>query len=72
MLTGKLRHTGAWGPWVASCDPELILWRMSLYGAEIGGDLRFPAERCADVYGITVPKKGILDDVARPKTDCLE
>lgn len=37
--------------------PELTLWRMTLYGAEVSGDLRESFERCSLVYGITVPKK---------------
>lgn len=35
---------------------ELTLWKMSIYGAEFGGDQRQPGERCSMVYGISVPK----------------
>lgn len=35
---------------------ELTLWKMSIYGAEVGGDQRSPAERCSIIYGITAPK----------------
>lgn len=36
--------------------PDLTLWKMSIYGAEVGGDKRQPSERCSVVYGISVPK----------------
>lgn len=35
---------------------ELTLWKMSIYGTEVGGDQRSPAERCSIIYGITAPK----------------
>jgi hypothetical protein len=36
--------------------PELTMWRMSLYGAEVGGDPGNSSARCSVVYGITAPK----------------
>jgi hypothetical protein len=36
--------------------PELTLWKMSIYGAEVGGDQRQPGERSSVVYGISVPR----------------
>ena len=39
----------------ANDSSDLTLWKMSLYGAEVG-DLRAPGVRCSVVYGITVPK----------------
>ena len=36
--------------------PELTLWKMSIYGAEVGGDKRQPGERCSMVYGMSVPR----------------
>jgi hypothetical protein len=35
---------------------ELTLWRMTIYGAAVGGDQRSPGERCSIVYGLTIPK----------------
>jgi hypothetical protein len=35
---------------------ELTLWKMSIYGAEVGGDKRQPGQRSSMVYGISVPK----------------
>jgi len=40
----------------AECS-ELTVWRMSLYGAEISGGHTTYAERCANAYGITAPKR---------------
>jgi hypothetical protein len=40
----------------ANDSSDLTLWKMSLYGAEVGGDPRAPGVRCSVVYGITVPK----------------
>lgn len=37
--------------------PELTLWKMSIYGAEVGGDKRQAGQRSSMVYGISVPKK---------------
>lgn len=37
--------------------PELTLWKLSIYGAEVGGDQRQPGERCSTVYGISSPKR---------------
>lgn len=43
---------------VQSTDcPELTLWKMSIYKAEVGGDKRQPGERSSMVYGISIPKK---------------
>jgi hypothetical protein len=36
--------------------PELTLWKMSIYGAEAGGDKRAPGDRSSIVYGISVPR----------------
>lgn len=35
--------------------PELTLWKMSIYGAEVGGDKRAPGDRSSIVYGISAP-----------------
>lgn len=35
--------------------PELTLWKMSIYGAEVGGDKRQPGQRSSMVYGVSVP-----------------
>lgn len=35
---------------------ELTLWKMSIYGVEVGGDKRQLGERCSIVYCISVPK----------------
>lgn len=40
----------------AECS-ELTVWRMSLYGAEISSGHTTNEERCANAYGITVPKR---------------
>jgi len=37
--------------------PELTLWKMSIYGAEVGGDKSQPGERSTVVYGLSVPRK---------------
>lgn len=37
--------------------PELTIWRMSLYGAVVGGDSRSPMERCSEAYVLTAPKR---------------
>lgn len=36
---------------------ELTVWRMSLYGAQVSGDLRHPLVRCENAYAITTPRK---------------
>lgn len=36
--------------------PELTLWKMSIYGAEVGGDKRAPGDRSSIVYGISAPR----------------
>ena len=42
----------------AKACQELTVWRMSFYGGvTLGGDPRFPHERCVSAYGITAPKK---------------
>ncbi len=38
-------------------SPDLTMWRMSLYGAKVGGDPRNPGEKCSSVYGMTIPKR---------------
>ncbi len=35
-------------------DPRFTVWRMSIYGATVGGA---PAERCRIVYAITAPRR---------------
>ncbi len=35
---------------------DLTLWRMSFYGAELGGDPNAPAQRVSIIYGISVAK----------------
>ncbi len=37
--------------------PELTVWRMSLYGVQIGGDPKVPMEKCSEAYVITAPKR---------------
>lgn len=37
--------------------PELTVWRMSLYRAEVAGGPQTPWERCSSAYGITAPKR---------------
>jgi len=50
--------------------PDLTLWKMSIYGAEVGGDKRQPGERCSMVYGISVPRTwraaNMLMEILRP------
>lgn len=43
------------GVQAADC-PELTLWKMSIYGAEVGGDKRAPADRSSIIYGISTPR----------------
>jgi hypothetical protein len=40
--------------------PELTVWCMSRYGAEVGHDPQFSSERCKNAYGITFPKQWLL------------
>ncbi len=37
--------------------PELTMWRMSLYGAEVGGDPKAPKEGVSEAYVITAPRR---------------
>ncbi len=37
-------------------SPNLTLWKMSIYGAEVGGDPAAPGQRVSMVYGVTVDK----------------
>ena len=37
-------------------SPNLTLWKMSLYGAEVGGDPGAPGQRISMVYGVSVAK----------------
>lgn len=39
----------------AECQ-ELTVWRMSLYGAVVGGDPLSPMEKCSAAYVLTAPK----------------
>jgi len=36
-------------------NPDITLWRMSLYGLEAGGGPRTPHERSSYAYAISVP-----------------
>ncbi len=36
--------------------PELTLWKMSIYAAEVGGDKSAKGERSSVIYGISAPK----------------
>lgn len=36
---------------------ELTVWRMSLYGAQVTGDARYPTGRCSEAYVLTAPKR---------------
>lgn len=40
----------------AECN-ELTVWRMSLYGAEVGDEQMAYAEKCTHAYGITAPNR---------------
>lgn len=60
----KRRETGNFGNGVfvyegvqAKECPELTVWRMSLYGAQVGGDPRHPLVRCENAYALTAPRK---------------
>lgn len=35
-------------------SPNLTLWKMSIYGAEVGGDPAAPGQRVSMVYGVSV------------------
>lgn len=37
-------------------SPNLTLWKMSIYGAEVGGDPSSPGQRVSMIYGVTVAK----------------
>jgi hypothetical protein len=37
-------------------DPEVTLWKMTFYGAEVGGDPSAAGERASLLYGVTVAK----------------
>jgi hypothetical protein len=37
-------------------SPNLTLWKMSVYGAEVGGDPAMPGQRVSMMYGVTVGK----------------
>lgn len=37
-------------------SPNLTLWKMSIYGAEVGGDPAAPGQRVSMVYGVSVAK----------------
>lgn len=43
--------------------PELTLWKMSIYRAEVGGDDRVPGERSSIIYGISVPTAWPVSEV---------
>ena len=38
-------------------DPELTMWKMSFYGAQVSGVKRRPGDRNSMVYGISAPRK---------------
>jgi len=40
----------------SNSDPELTVWKMSLYGAEVAGDPRDLNCKASSIYGISVPK----------------
>jgi hypothetical protein len=45
-------------------NPELTVWKMSLYGAEVTGDPRDVNRRSSFVYGISLPKSfGVSADI---------
>lgn len=49
---GVFRYEG-----IQSIDaPALTLWKMSIYGAELGGDTAATGQRASMIYGVTVPK----------------
>lgn len=63
-LGAREREAGNFGDGVFSYEgvqsaecPELTVWRMSLYGAEVGGDPRHPLVRCGNAYALTAPRK---------------
>lgn len=41
---------------LSDTDKNLTLWKMSIYGVEVGGDPRAPGHRASIMYGITVAK----------------
>lgn len=53
-------------------SPNLTLWKMSLYGAEVGGDPVLPGHRVSTMYGLTVAKSSraadLLAEALKPPT----
>lgn len=50
-------------------SPNLTLWKMSIYGAEVGGDPAAPGQRVSMIYGVTIAKNsraaGLLSEILR-------
>lgn len=61
--SAKERVSYDWGQGVfryegiqSSESPILTLWKMSIYGAEVGGDPAAPGHKVSMMYGLTVAK----------------
>lgn len=52
MGEGVFRYEGI----QSADDVNVTLWKMSIYGAEVGGDPLLPGQRASMIYGVSVSK----------------